>query len=211
MRRRFPPRLILGRPPAPQPAKDFVSRGPVLRPPPQEIDAQRVQVFRHVGCQLAGRWRLEPLLVHQHAERAAQEWQPARQGLEEHHPHAVPVARRRDRWVGRLLGGHVCRRSDEMLFRAAVLTVLILLGGEAEIEQHDPAVSGHDHVRRLDVAVQLARRMQCGDPLGQLPQRRAKPAALARWLSVGFDIARKSTPSSSSIVRNQFCPSQISS
>ena len=78
-----------------------------------------------------------------------------------------------------MLGGHVCRRSDEMLFRAAVLTVLTLLGGEAEIEQHDPTVSGHNHVRGLDVAVQLARRMQCSDPLGQLPQRRAKPAALA--------------------------------
>ena len=61
-----------------------------------------------------------------------------------------------------------------------MLTVLTLLGGEAEIEQHDPAVSSHDHVRGLDVAVQLARRMQRRDPLGQLPQRRAEPAALAR-------------------------------
>ena len=48
MRPGFVSRLIVGRPPAPQPAQDFVSRRAVLRPTPQQIDAKRVQVLRHV-------------------------------------------------------------------------------------------------------------------------------------------------------------------
>ena len=157
--------------------------------------------------------------------------------------------------------------------------VLVLLGDQAEVEQHDPALARHDHVRRLDVAVQLAGRVERRDPLGELPQGRAEPGRSARrhrppcgeagpegtgargiglgppsrsggaravvsgrsrpprpsvhprsprrwpgglqWIralrradSTGVSsrtYRRKSTPSSSSIVRNQFWPSQISS
>ena len=49
------------------------------------------------------------------------------------------------------------------------------LGGEPEVEDHDPALPGHQHVRGFQVAVELARLVEGGDPLGQLPQGDPQP------------------------------------
>ena len=107
------------------------------------------------------------------AMASAQEWQPAREGLEEHHAHAVPVAGRRDGQAGRLLGRHVGGRAEDVLLGALVPAIAPLLGHQAEIEEHDPTLASDDHVRRLDVAVQLPRRVEPRDPVGELASRRA--------------------------------------
>ena len=49
------------------------------------------------------------------------------------------------------------------------------VGGEPEVEDHEPALAGHQHVRGFQVAVELARLMEEGDPFGQLPQGDPQP------------------------------------
>jgi hypothetical protein len=53
-----------------------------------------------------------------------------------------------------------------------------VIGGEAEVDQHDALVLRDDHIARLDVAVNLARRVQRDQPGRQLAQSMAEPTVL---------------------------------
>ena len=54
------------------------------------------------------------------------------------------------------------------------------LGRQAEVEEHDPAPRRHQHVRRLDVAVQLARVVNRRDPPCELEERVAEAPPAGR-------------------------------
>ena len=61
------------------------------------------------------------------------------------------------------------------------------LGGQAEVQEHDATLPGHEHVGGLDVAVELARRVERRDPLGELPQGPPQPTQLERR-QAGFPV-----------------------
>ena len=68
-------------------------------------------------------------------------------------------------------------------------------GDQAEVENHDSPFGRDQHVRRLDVAVQLAPPMQCGDAVDELPKRGDEPIAReARPIRLRARSRRSSTP-----------------
>ena len=90
-------------------------------------------------------------------------------------------------------------------------------GRQAEVEEYDPAPRRHQHVRRLDVAMQLARAVQRRDPLSELqervpeassPGRREWRGGLSRPTIGSATGASEARPSSASVVikpvRRQF-------
>ena len=79
----------------------------------------------------------------------------AGQQLEEEHAERVDVGRGGDRAAGDLLGRGVLRRQrDAALARQHRHRFVVAEQlGDAEVEQLDLAVAGHEHVRRLQVAV----------------------------------------------------------
>ena len=170
-----------GRARAAQPPDDLVAGRAVRRVATQQVDAQRVEVVRHGRVELFGRRGVGHPLLHHHVERTARERQPAGERPIEHHAHAVPVAGRRDRLAGRLLGGHVRRRAhDVAVGRRMVVLPALQLGRQAEIEQDHPRPPRDQHVGRLDVAVQPARGVQHLERLAELPQRGAEPHLVER-------------------------------
>jgi hypothetical protein len=49
------------------------------------------------------------------------------------------------------------------------------VGGNAEVKDHHTALPGHQHVRRFQVAMELARLMEDGNPLGKLQEGDPQP------------------------------------
>ena len=185
----------------------------------------------------------------------------------EHRARAVPVAGRGDGPSRGLFGGHVGARAQDVWQQALVQPRGPQVGGKPEVKNHETALPGHQHVRGFQVAVELARLMEDGDPLGQLQESDPQPGqgsrreaesamkwdAVARprsasgrrvrcrrWhpglfrdrpVTMGWAVrgtqsspgpgladrspiaqsARKSTPSMSSMVKNQIGPSVASS
>ena len=87
----------------------------------------------------------------------------------EHHADPVPVARGGGRRVGRLLRRHVRRRPDDLSL-VQRRSLAGQRGHHPEVEDHHAARRGDDHVRRLDVLVQVAalvKRHDAGDQLAQ--------------------------------------------
>lgn len=76
-----------------------------------------------------------------------------------------------------MLGRHVGDRADDRtrLVAAAALE----LGDQAEVEQHDAPFAGDPHVGRLDVAMDLARRMKRQQAARELRQRQPQPIEVA--------------------------------
>ena len=138
--------------------------------------------------------------------------------------------------VGGLLRRHVRRRPDRgPLVGAVGVAAGVELADQAEVEQHDPAGAVDQDVRRLEIAVELARDVEREDAVDELGQR-ARPGALvepgardvlARRAAVGRDDGRVSSstcgataepttdgrtqsmndpPSTSSIVKNHSSP-----
>jgi hypothetical protein len=93
--------------------------------------------------------------------------QPPGQRLVEHDADRVPVTGGRERLAGGLLRGHVADRAGEPL----VETGLTQAGGQPEVQHHDASGRGDEHVRRLDVAMHLARVMQSVQSRDELAQR----------------------------------------
>ena len=164
------PTALVGVRPAPQPPQDIVPGGPGRRVAAEQVNAQRGEVVGQVGHQLTGRRGVEPLLVHHDFERAAQERQPPGQRLVEHHAHAVPVAGLRDLHTRRLLRRHVGGRPQRVPLGGLGQPLATQVGNQPEVEEYDPALRRHQHVRRLDVAVQLARVVYRRDPPSELQE-----------------------------------------
>ena len=118
--------------------------------------------------------------------------------LVEHHADAVPVAGLSGRAASRLLGGHVGRRPGGLQPGALVLRDGRHLGDEAEVQDDDAAVPGHEHVLGLDVAVDPARAVERGEALGELQKRGAQASPVARLRRTGAGRARGSSTVSSS-------------
>jgi hypothetical protein len=89
------------------------------------------------------------------------------QALVEQRPDRVPVCLWPHDLPCGLLRGHVGRRPGD-LTRPSVSC----RHHQPEIEQHDPPLLRHEHVRGLDVAVHLALGMEGSDALGELGDRR---------------------------------------
>jgi hypothetical protein len=135
----------------------------------EQLHAQRVEIVGHAG-QLAGAAWLLVLLGDQDLQRGAGERQRAGERLVEQGAHRIPVRGRSDLLEQPLLWSHVRGRTHH------VALALGHAGHQAEVEQHDAARGGDEHVVRLDVAVDEPVRVQRGQPGGELGQRGAEPA-----------------------------------
>ncbi len=148
----------------------------------QQRQAQRLELLRHAVGQLGGHRRVEDLLVAQHRGGRAGERQTPGQGLEEHRSDRIPVAGRAQVQAGGLLGRHVACGADDRAIGgvAEVHRALQALGrgvellDQAEIEQHQPPLAGHQGVAGLEVAVQAVVAVQLADALAELDQERAQ-------------------------------------
>ena len=110
----------------------------------------------------------------------------ADQRLVEHHADAVPVRSRRRRVAVACSGRHVRRRAHDLVARRRRRRdVGAQLGRHAEVEDDDAPLGRDEDVRRLDVAVKLAGRVERVHAFDELPQRgtqlcRSRPATAVR-------------------------------
>ena len=90
-------------------------------------------------------------------------------------------------------------------------------GRQAEVEEYDPALRRHQHVRRLDVAVQLARLVHRRDPLGELQEGVPEAPSPGRreWcgrpgrLTIGSATTASEAPADIGLRRHQAGPSPV--
>ena len=54
------------------------------------------------------------------------------------------------------------------------------VGGKSKVKNHETALPGHQHVRGFQVAVELARLMEDGNPVGQLQEGEPQPGQDSR-------------------------------
>ena len=122
-------------------------------------------------------------LLREDFEERPGERRPAHERLVEHDADAVPVRGGHGRRPVALLGRHVRGAADELAARDwRRRRPLHELGRDAEVEEHDAAFVGDQDVRRLDVAVQLARGVHGAHPLDEL----AKGSPEAHGVHGGF-------------------------
>ena len=156
----------------------------------QQVPTQRHEVCWQARLDLARIGRVLLRLFQQYPQRRSCEWQPAGERLVQHAAHRVPVARRA-RLSSPLLGRHVFRGPPDPILRGAEG---VLAGHHirrnAEIEDHGPAFRRHYHIRWLQVAMQLARAVECDEAGRQLGERRAEPLD---GQDVGSDELEKAT------------------
>jgi len=72
-----------------------------------------------------------------------------------------------------LLGCHVGHSSDDLVL-SAVAKRSPQFGRHSEVEDDDATLGRHAHVRRLEIAVQLAHVVQGSNAFDELTERRAK-------------------------------------
>jgi hypothetical protein len=159
-----------------QPGDDLGGGRAARRLEGEQLVAQPRQIRRHRP--VAGhRRRRDLLLAQEDLDRAALERQPSGQGLEQHDADAVAVGRRHHRRGDRLFGRHVGRGADQ----GGVAD----LGDhgvahQAEVEHHDPALARDQHVRGLEVAVDLAGAVQRLESERELAQAIAQALVVER-------------------------------
>jgi hypothetical protein len=129
-----------------QPREQLLSRHPSRWIARQQRHADFIEVFRRCRDQLARRRELfggdrrGPQDGRQ--ERLVAFRQLPRQGLVQHHPHAVPVRGRRQRERFGLLRRHVRERADDVPLGAEMHAALAQIGRQSEIEQDHPSLVG---------------------------------------------------------------------
>ncbi len=164
-----------------QAAKDVGAEQPLLGVTFEERAAKLVEISGDAVHGLRRRRRVDRALQPDHVDERSAEGRGSHEGLVEHHAHAVPVRGGRRTVLEALLGRHVPRRADHLSHLAEVLVARAReLRRHAEIEEHDAALGSHEHVRRLDVAMQLSVRVQRVDPLDELPEGRAQAIEVRR-------------------------------
>jgi hypothetical protein len=141
-----------------------------LRIASQQVAAQHRQIVGKVGHDLARVSQLFPLLELLHLDERSLERRATRKRLVQHHAGAVPIGGVGQPRASGLLRRHVAGRADDGQVARRGRRRGSQLGDQAEVEQHDAALAGHLHVRRLDVAVQLpgfVQRQQSRAQLGE--------------------------------------------
>ena len=109
------------------------------------------------------------LLVDNHFEILAGEWQLARQRLIKDYADAVPITR-----LWKADTGHPVRATcNRVYLRAVPISCKPLrfnFGDQPEIKNHHATFSRHQNIRRLDIAMQFAGFVQAKQALSQLSQ-----------------------------------------
>jgi hypothetical protein len=126
-------------------------RWPFLRVKSHERHAQIVEIFGDVRVESPGRrrWHATRFVPHQ----AGRKRPPPGQRLVEHDADRVPIGGSADAQADALLGRHVLQRADDVLVRLVGAHV----GDDTEVENHDATIGRDENIRRLDVAMDLAR------------------------------------------------------
>ena len=119
------------------------------------------------------------LLLVEDVGHSAAEGQTAGEGFVEKDSDAVPVARWPGRLAGRLLWRHVSGGAKQRPVDG-VLPIRAELSDEPEVEQDHSPGGRDEHVRGLDVAMDLACLVKSVDSRCQLPKRRPQPLDVAR-------------------------------
>ncbi len=187
----------------PEPTEHLGPGRPLPGMAAEQVHAERAKILGRLRVKLPRRRRVRRELLADLPQRRPDERPPARQRLVEHHPHGVPVGRLGQGLTERLLGRHVAERAGDLarvrlgsVVRRRLVGVGVRcvdegrggeLGDQTEVEKDDAALPRHHHIRRLEVAVELAGGMERLDALGQLPDRRAEPFDVehSRRLAIG--------------------------
>jgi hypothetical protein len=154
----------------PEPAQHLGAPRPPARLAAQEVDAQRDQIRRQHRPQGRRGRRLLALLAID--DVGPDERRPPGERLIQHHAHRVPVGLRAHRRRGALLGRHVRDGAEELRVGPPPVR---RIDHQPEVEDLHPPVARHQHVGRLDVAVDLVRAMERVQPLRELTERVAQP------------------------------------
>jgi hypothetical protein len=101
---------------------------------------------------------------------SAHERRPPGQGHEQHDAKRVPVRLGTNVLVGQLLGRHEQRSAAHERCGMGVEHRMANLRDEPEVEQHEVAIVAHQHVGRLDIAMDATRAVDGGDRRRQLAQ-----------------------------------------
>jgi hypothetical protein len=165
--------------PAGEARADFRAGGALFGLAAQERHAERLEIGGDVRPEEARRDRVAGPLGDEHLEELPLEGELPRQRDVQHHADGVPVGGLAERRTGGLLGRHVERRADDVGVVRVAARIPREFVHEPEIEQHHAPLGRDEHVLRLEIAVQLPRRVERGHPFGQLGERRADPVGIA--------------------------------
>ena len=136
----------------------------------QQRHAQAIEIGRNLREQHRGWQRIEARLVVAHLRELADVRRPTDERLVEHRADRVHIGRGADRAAQHLLGRHVLDGAGEQIG-----IEIGLARGKPEIEQHHAAVGADANVRRFDVAMNDADRVECREPVRELRERHAQP------------------------------------
>jgi hypothetical protein len=159
-----------------QPERDLVRGRPAHRVGIEHLRDQVVEILGTLGVDRAcARHREAPALARQHVDGATERRRAGDQ-LEREHAERVDVHRRADDQAFEVLGGQVRDGADDPGLARQLVLGAAALEREPEVEQLDATAGKHDRVRRLDVAVDHAARVEERDALGELREHEANPA-----------------------------------
>jgi len=135
----------------------------------EELHAEHRELLGRVLDDGPGRRRVLGLLLGEDHAMIAAVGASAGERLVEDRAHRVPVAGLGDRVASRLLGRHIGGGPDD---HVEVEVGLVGPLDQPEVEQHHATLAGDEHVRGLDVPVELARGVEGVHALGELAERR---------------------------------------
>jgi len=153
-----------------EPRQDLVPTGTPFRIGVEEIHREQLEVLRHALHVGRRRRRRSLRLAEEDGWRGAFEGETCRQRLVEHDTDRVPIGGGRRACERRLLRRHVGRRAGHGGLDA-VPAAIGEIRRHAEVEQHHATAPGHDHVGRLHVTMELARRVDGHQPHRELAER----------------------------------------
>ena len=122
-------------------------------------------------AQVSRRGRVELPLSAKHVGCGTGEGKPPGERLEQRHADGVPVGRLRRARARSGFGCHVSGRAAGGV-RAVIVGSRNELGDQTEVEDHHARLGCDEHVRGLDVAVELAEAVQGRYAVYELPKRR---------------------------------------
>ena len=133
---------------------------------PEQVAAERIEVFGNAGREFGSIGSVEVLLSGNQLAGRAGEGTPSRERFKQHYAHGVPVGWFRCRQSGGLLGRHISWSAGARIYLSRPLGAHF--GDQSEIEDHDPTFACHQHIGRLDIAVQGARAVKFAEAFRQL-------------------------------------------
>jgi hypothetical protein len=141
----------------------------------EQAKAQRAQPIRRIGYFVGWVRRRVVLLVEQQLDGRASMGEEPGHALIQHHTDRIEVGLGARSLGQGLFGSHEARGAQDLVIARNPGITVRYLGDEAKIEDHHSTLIRDEHVRGLEIAVDVAASVERGHGLDELSQREAEP------------------------------------